>query len=89
VRLDYSHGSETYGNVAESPYFYVPAYENIDAMAEISGNNWSVSAYMRNVLDEKYWTGTVGGAASSLRGGMGVFVPRSYGVRFTYNWAAD
>jgi iron complex outermembrane receptor protein len=87
LRLDMTHGSKTQGgfNSNSDPFWNMPAYEAVDLSVGVSADRWALTAYMKNVLDEKYWTGTVGGSFSSNRGGFGIFVPRSYGLRVTYS----
>ena len=38
--------------------FKVPAYEIVNIRAGISGSNWSLTAYVENVFDKNYYTGT-------------------------------
>ncbi len=89
LRVDYTTGSHTFGGFRSTPFWDVPAYKNFDVSLGVSSERWSVIAYMANITDEKYWTGTVGGSSSSNRGGLGVFIPRRYGVRFTYDFSGN
>jgi iron complex outermembrane receptor protein len=85
VRADYTSGSSAFGGFGPRSFWDIPSFENVDLSAGVSADRWSVTAYMKNVLDEQYWTGTVGGSWSTRRGGLGMFVPRTYGLRFTYD----
>ena len=36
----------------------VPSYDVVNLRAGISGDRWAITAYVENVFDENYYTGT-------------------------------
>lgn len=87
TRVDYTWQSKTAPGFAQGGDTIrdLPSFNVLDMSIGISSDSWTVSAYFENVFDEKWWLGDTGGA--SHRGlGQAYFVPRTFGIRFTYRY---
>lgn len=84
-RADYTWQDRAFTAFDQAPDEELPRFGKVDLSIGVQGPRWSLSAYMENVFDEIYWTGTQGGYA--LRGHKAPFVPRTFGLRFTLDYA--
>src|SRR5262249_21942716 len=89
LRIDFTSGSSSYGGFQSTPVWNIPSFQNVDVSAGLTGGRWGLTAYIRNVRDAKYWTGTVWGGYSSERGGLATFIPRTYGLRINYRFGGS
>jgi iron complex outermembrane receptor protein len=84
LRADYTWQAQAFTAPDEAPDEELPRFGKVDFSVGMYDDRWSLSAYMENVFDEIFWTGTQGGYA--LRGHKAPFVPRTFGLRFTYQY---
>ena len=81
ARLDYVYQHDTYDELEHEPLTYVSSINTLDLSVGFGTDDWTVTAYMDNVFDDKYWTAFFGSFQPQA-----AFEPRMYGFRFTYNW---
>ncbi|WP_129779883.1 TonB-dependent receptor [Peristeroidobacter soli] len=84
-RLDYTWQDELYwqGLLTNEGYF-IDNFQTVDLSATLKANrHWSVSAYVTNALDEKYYE-SIGWVEVGFRGRMVYTPPRLFGLRVTY-----
>lgn len=84
-RIDYTWQDELYwqGLLTNEGYF-IDSFQTVNLSATIkSGQRWSVSAYVTNALDEKYYE-SIGWVEVGFRGRMVYTPPRLFGLRITY-----
>lgn len=91
ARASYQYQDEVYteGLVeSESQVYKVPKYETVDVSVGIAAadEQWSLTAYADNILDEDYFLSTQFEADTSRRGGFVSFLPRTWGLRFTVSF---
>ncbi|MBL8268163.1 TonB-dependent receptor, partial [Steroidobacter sp.] len=85
-RLDYKWQAQTFDSVLRTPESELPEFGIFNVTAGVSTERWSLVAYMDNITDEIYWVGTAGG--TSLRGTRAIFIPRTFGLRFNFNFSS-
>jgi iron complex outermembrane recepter protein len=61
----------------------LPRYDTVNLNIGVSSDRWDITAYGENLFDTRYWTGINGGL---VRGIGVVFVPRTFGIRMSYNF---
>jgi iron complex outermembrane recepter protein len=83
TRIDYIWADETAEWIDGNPIWDLPSYSLVNLSLGLSRDRWSATVYAENLLDETYWVSA--GAGSSLRGSFVTFLPRTYGVRFTFH----
>ena len=71
-------------------FFEIDAFSIINASLSLQAENWTITAFVDNLGDEK---GITGGTGPGLAGPLGnqryVSRPRTAGLRFTYSWAGS
>ena len=85
VRLDYRWQDKGWVALFEeekNPGNALPSWETLDVSAGLRGDRWAAQAYFENVLDENYYTQQI---SWSFRP-TAYYIPRAYGVRFTYDF---
>ena len=84
AQLDYSY-SDTYKNILGRDYD-LESYWLLNAQLTLlqSDDHWNLSLWGRNLTDEEYFTDKNFYNEASIMGAVGA--PRTYGIRFTYNW---
>lgn len=84
-RLDYTWQDELYwqGLLTNEGYF-IDNFQTVNLSATLKADkHWSVSAYVTNALDEKYYE-SIGWVEVGFRGRMVYTPPRLFGLRVTY-----
>jgi iron complex outermembrane receptor protein len=84
AQLDYSY-SDTYTAIY-GPDYDLESYWLVNAQFSLlqSENHWQVDLWGRNLSNEEYFTDKNFYNEASVMGAVGA--PRTYGIRFTYNW---
>jgi iron complex outermembrane receptor protein len=82
-RLDYIWADDTAEWIDSNPVYDLPGYDLVNLSIGLSSERWSAMLYGENVLDETYWIST--SAGPNLRGAFVTFVPRTFGLRFTFH----
>ncbi|KLD80006.1 TonB-dependent receptor [Xanthomonas hyacinthi] len=88
LRLDYTWQDDMYWQgVLKDPAYYLPSFKTVDASATFgpSDRRWSLQLYAENLLDEAYYT-SIGWVSVGYRGRMVYTTPRTYGMRFSYQF---
>jgi iron complex outermembrane receptor protein len=87
LRFDYRWQEQAYQYLAsEDPATELPQFGVLNLSTGVATSRWDLLAYVDNVTDENYWVGV---AYGGLRGTKVGFIPRTYGLRFTYNFMED
>ena len=83
-RLDYTWQDSLYwqGLITNEGYF-IDDFQTVNLSATLKAAKWSVSAYVTNALDEKYYE-SIGWVEVGFRGRMVYTPPRLFGLRVTY-----
>lgn len=85
VRGSVYHQSEFFGEIGNSPLSVVDGYTDVAlAMGYDSEAGWSVTGYVDNVFDERYWDGASSGGFPYPAQKFGPSRPRTFGVNFSY-----
>jgi iron complex outermembrane receptor protein len=84
AQLDYSY-SDTYTAIY-GPDYDLESYWLLNAQFSLlqSEDHWQVDLWGRNLTNEEYFTDKNFYNEASVMGAVGA--PRTYGIRFTYNW---
>lgn len=85
LQLDYSY-SDTYRSIYGSD-FDLPEYWLVNAQVSLlqaDTGNWSLALWGRNLANEEYFTDKNFYNEAAVMGAVGA--PRTWGIRFTYNW---
>jgi iron complex outermembrane receptor protein len=84
AQLDYSY-SDTYKSILGRDYD-LESYWLLNAQFSLlqSDGHWQLALWGRNLTNEKYFTDKNFYNEASVIGAGGA--PRTYGIRFTYNW---
>jgi iron complex outermembrane recepter protein len=84
IRVDYSWLDRAFQSTVQQEANELPRYDTVDLAIGFSSDKLTVSAYGENIFDNKYWTGT--NSFPLLRGTGVLFVPRTFGIRMSYNF---
>jgi outer membrane receptor protein involved in Fe transport len=81
---DFSYRSGTNSVLTQDPLFAIPGYRQLNLhMDYTSDQGWALTLFVRNVLNEFYTVGTINTGDTVARfAGM----PRTYGLRLSYNY---
>ena len=84
AQLDYSY-SDSYKSILGRDYD-LESYWLLNAQISLlqSDDHWQLALWGRNLTNEKYFTDKNFYNEASVMGAVGA--PRTYGIRFTYNW---
>ena len=80
-RVDVYRRGRVYFDPSNLPGGRINPYTDIDMRLTLSGSNWGIAAYVRNLGDEIHAE-----QADAFFGIRALSVPRSYGVETTYNF---
>lgn len=90
VRGSVYHQSEFFGAIGNGENSIVDGYTDVAlATGYDSESGWSVTAYVDNVFDERYWDGASQGDAIYPAMKFGPSRPRTLGVNFSYYFDED
>jgi len=87
-RADYTwQDAMHWQGVLEDPAYFIPKFDTLDASLTYGplDQRWSVSLYAENLLDEAYYN-SVGWVEVGARGRMVFTPPRTFGLRFTFQF---
>lgn len=89
-RLDYTWQDKMHWRGLDSDAgYFINSFQTVNVSATLAANGtWSASAYVDNVLDEKYYE-SIGWVDVGYRGRMVYTPPRLFGVRLTYQFGAQ
>ncbi|WP_308910106.1 TonB-dependent receptor [Pseudokordiimonas caeni] len=90
--VDFRTQSKTYGGLDNTPSGVNGGWTDVAArLGWTSNEGWSVTAYMENVFNAKYFDGTSEGSADGLfpAHGFGISRPRTVGVKLTINFGEE
>jgi iron complex outermembrane receptor protein len=85
VQFDYSYSSEytsMYGSAFELPEYWL--YNAQISLLQSESDTWEVALWGRNLGNEEYFTDKNFYNEAQVQGAVGA--PRTYGIRFNYNW---
>lgn len=87
-RVNYQYQDERIDDpTPESGEDIIPSFSLVNLTVGVQSDNWSLTAYFENVLDEVYYhEASFSGlsATQGYRGAQVTYEPRMYGIRFTY-----
>ncbi|MBL8266664.1 TonB-dependent receptor domain-containing protein [Steroidobacter sp.] len=86
LRVDYNYQGERVDALRPVADNLNPSFKTVNLSAGVFADQWSLTAYFENVLDEVYWHDVFVGNYP-YRGAQAAFDPRMYGVRFVYHFA--
>jgi iron complex outermembrane recepter protein len=66
----------------QNPGNFLPEWSTLDLSASVRADNWSLTAYFENVLDESYYTQQINWSFRPTA----YYIPRMFGVRVTYDF---
>lgn len=85
VRGAVYHQSKFFGEIGNSPLSEIDGYTDVAlAMGYEAESGWSVTGYVDNVFDERYWDGGSSGGFPYPAQKFGPSRPRTFGVNFSY-----
>ncbi len=86
LRADYRYQDNAqWQQILPDPNWFLPSFQTVDLSIGVAKDKWDFTAYVDNVLDEKYYT-SVGWVCCGYRGRLVHTPPRMFGIRANYSF---